>query len=336
MSSKLRPGIYSTYEVYSESKNTNGKVVALCAGATLGARKSIVSYAEAVETYGSESNMAKLIKIILANGAGEVMAIPVQDGDYAAAFALAVAEEDAEFIVCDSESTEVHAALKTAIMSADENKKYKLGIAQMQGGAEALSAAAQSLNCERIVLCGNYEPEGTAGSVAAALSGLLSAQKDPALPLNGAVLREISALENKFSDSQTEELLRAGVTPVELECGEAIIVRGVTTRTETDGEADASFRDISTVLVIDDVLPAVRDALKRCFVRAKNTPQTRGAIRTQTVIVLEEKLRQEVIASYDNVTVQADAEDPTVCRVSFNFSVMSGLNIIELLACLTV
>lgn len=335
MSNRLRPGIYSSYEVYSEKENSGGRLVALCAAAN-GGRKSILSYAEAVAEYGSDSSMAKLIKVILNNGAGEVMAIPVSDGDYAAAFALAVSEAEVEFIVCDSADADVHSALKSAIMSADENKKHKLGIVQMQGSAEALSAAAQSLNCERIVLCGNCEPSGTAGSVAAALAGVLSAQKDPALPLNGAVLREISGLQNRFSDSETEALLRAGVTPVELECGAAVIVRGLTTKTETDGEPDASFRDISTVLVIDDVLPAVRDALKRCFVRAKNTPQTRGAIRTQTVIVLEEKLRQEIIAGYDNVSVAADTADPTVCRVSFNFSVMSGLNIIELLACLTV
>ena len=336
MSNNLRPGIYSSYEVYSESKNTGGKAVALCAEADLGEKQSVSSYAEAVRAFGSESNMAKLIKIILANGAGKVTAIPVENGEYSEAFAVAVAEEGAEFIVCDSASASTRAAMKSAITSADESRKYKLGIVEAIGDADELSAAAQNLNCERMVLCGNSAPNGTAGSVAAALAGVLCAQSDPALPQNGAVLKEISGLSSRFSDSETETLLRAGVTPIELECGQAVIVRGVTTKTSTEGSADASFRDISTVLVVNDVLPAVRDALKKLFVRAKNTPQTRGAIRTQTVIVLEEKLRREIISGYDNVTVAADNEDPSVCRVSFNFSVMSGLNIIELLACLTV
>lgn len=336
MSNELRPGIYSSYEVYSEKQNANGKGVVLCAAAQMGQQKSVTGYAEAVRTYGSDSNMAKLIKVILANGAGRIVAIPVVGGDYAAAFSLAAAERDVEIIVCDSRSAEVHAALKSAIMTADESDKYKLGIVEMNFGEEKLCLAAHNLNCERMVLCGNCEPDGTPGSVAAAMAGLLCAQSDPALPLNGAELKEISELRNSFSDSQTEAILQAGVTPIELECGQILIVRGVTTKTETDGEPDASFRDISTVRVIDDVLPAVRAALRKCFVRAKNTPQTRGAIRSQTVIVLEEKLRQEIISGYDNVTAAADSSDPTVCRVSFNFSVMSGLNIIELLACLTV
>lgn len=336
MSEKLVPGIYSSYEVYKESKSSGGKVVALCAAAPVSGKKSFKSYAEAVTAYGSDCGITKLIKIILSNGAGEVIAFPVAQSNYAAAFALAVQEATVEFIVCDSDATAVHASLKSAITAADESKKYKLGIVQMQGNAQALASAAEALNCERMVLCGNYEPNGTVGSVAAALAGALSGQKDPALPQNGAVLREITALHNSFTNVQNESLLSAGVTPVELECGEATVVRGVTTRTSINGTADASFRDISTVLVIDDVIPSVRDELKKLFNRAKNTPQTRGAIRSQTVIVLEEKLRQEIIAGYDNVSVAADTTDPTVCNVSFSFSVMSGLNIIELLARLTV
>lgn len=336
MSVRLKPGIYSSYEVYSEKTNSGGKAVAVCAAAGSDETKTVVTYAEAVAAYGSDCNMTKLIKIILDNGAGSVEAIPVADEAYDDAFAAAVQENGIEFIVCDSEDASVHAALKEAIENASEDKKYKLGIVQNGGTASAIISEAQSLNFERIVLCGNSVPNGVSGSVAAAVAGVLSAQSDPALGQNGAALQDIPALSRQFTDSQLETLLQAGVTPVELDAGEALIVRGVTTRTETDGVPDSSFRDISTVLVIDDVLPAVTAALRKCFVRAKNTPQTRGAIRTQAVLVLEEKLRQEIIADYGNVTAAADTEDPTVCRVSFNFSVMSGLNIIELLACLTV
>ena len=336
MSVRLRPGIYSSYEVNSEKINSSGKTVGICAAAGDGESGSFAAYADAVAAYGSDCSMTKIIKTVLNNGASEVKAIPVKDGDYAAAFALMVNERDVEYIVCDSEDAAVHAALKTALQNANEDRKYKLGIVQMHGGAAELASAAQSLNCERIVLCGNSEVNGIEGSVAAAVAGMLASHPDPALPLNGAVLQGISQLSNSFSDAQVEQLLHAGVTPVEEDSGDCVIVRGITTRTDTDGAYDASLRDINTMLVINDVLPAVSAELKRYFVHTKNTAQTRGAIRIQTMLVLEEKLKQEIIASYGNVRAAADENDPTICRVSFSFSVMSGLNVIELLACLTV
>ncbi len=336
MSVRLRPGIYSSYEVNSEKLNAGGKAVALCAAAGGSEAKSIATYAEAVTAYGSDCNMTKLIRIILNNGAGEVKAIPVASNNYAAAFATAISERDAEYIVCDSESATVHAALKAALSDADEDEKYKIGIVQLDGDADDIVSAAENLNYERMVLCGNSEENGTTGSVAAAVAGVIAGRSDPALPLNGAVLQGISELSESFSDAETEQLLGGGVTPIEKDADEIVIVRGITTKTETEGVADSSMRDVNTILVINDVIPAVSATLKKFFVRTKNTPQTRGAIRTQTVLLLEEKLKQEIIASYSNVRAEADEEDPTVCRVSFDFSVMSGLNTIELLACLTV
>lgn len=336
MSLRLRPGIYSSYEVNSEKLNAGGKAVALCAAAGGSEAKSIATYAEAVTAYGSDCNMTKLTKIILNNGAGVVKAIPVANNDYATAFASAISERDAEYIVCDSESASVHAALKAALSEADEDEKYKIGIVQLGGDADDIVSAAESLNYERMVLCGNSEENGVSGSVAAAVAGIIASRTDPALPLNGAVLQGVSELSESFSDAETEQLLGGGVTAIEKDADEIVIVRGITTKTETAGVADSSLRDVNTILVINDVIPAVSAALKKYFVRTKNTPQTRGAIRTQTVLLLEEKLRQEIIASYSNVRAEADETDPTICRVSFEFSVMSGLNTIELLACLTV
>jgi hypothetical protein len=72
------------------------------------------------------------------------------------------------------------------------------------------------------------------------------------------------------------------------------------------------------------------------FSRTKNTAQTRGAIRTQVVIELEKKLTAEIIDGYDNVAVAQNSDDPTVCDVSFEFTVAHGLNQIRLTAYITV
>ena len=114
------------------------------------------------------------------------------------------------------------------------------------------------------------------------------------------------------------------------------MVRGVTTRTKSGEVADATWRELTTIRIVDDVIPAVRSALRARFRRAKNTEQSRGAIRSQVVLELENKLTREIITGYDGVRVEADTENPTVCLVDFSFTVAHGLNQIWVSAHITV
>ena len=88
--------------------------------------------------------------------------------------------------------------------------------------------------------------------------------------------------------------------------------------------------------MVDDVIPGVRNALRSKFPRAKNTAQTRGAVRSQVILELERKLASEIITGYGEVTVQPLEEAPTVCLVTFSFTVAHGLNQIWLSAQITV
>ena len=100
--------------------------------------------------------------------------------------------------------------------------------------------------------------------------------------------------------------------------------------------ADSTWRELTTIRIVDDVIPTVRDALRARFRRAKNTEQSRGAIRSQVVLELENKLAREIITGYGEVSVEADADNPTVCLVDFSFTVAHGLNQIWLSAHITV
>ncbi|MCD8144270.1 MAG: hypothetical protein LUD79_02825 [Oscillospiraceae bacterium] len=131
-------------------------------------------------------------------------------------------------------------------------------------------------------------------------------------------------------------LIPGGVTPLESVGGVVSVVRGVTTRTTTSGVADTTWRELTTIRIIDNVIPDVRNSLKAKFVRTKNTAQVRSAIASQVVILLEDKVQRQIIDSYDSVTVTADSEDPTVCLVDFNFAVAHGLNQIHIAAHITV
>ncbi len=348
MANNERPGVYSTVEVSSSLSSTGaGKTVGIAAVSALGTKgvcTSVGSFGEAVSLYGADCSLTKLIKVLLLNGAASIMAVPAAVGvtattdDYTAAFAALMKKEDIAVMICDSRSADVFGVMKSAIDGASENCKYRIGIVEGGGTVAETAAKAQTLNFERMVMVyPAIEGAGALiGAAAAAVTGIISAGNDPALPVNGAELAGMDSISRIFSDTEITTLIQAGVTPIESTYGSPCVVRGVTTRTKTAGAADTTWRELTTVLIIDDVIPSVRNALRTKFPRVKNTAQSRGAIRTQVIIELESKLKKEIIDAYSSVTAAADEEDPTVCNVGFEFTVAHGLNRIILSAKISV
>lgn len=341
MPTNERPGVYTDYQVTSAvSGKSGGGVVGLAAAADTGETGKIVrlaSYSEAAAAFGADSALTRLAKLALLNGAVAVHAVRVADGSAAAyetAFAVLQSDSEVRLLLCDSRSAEIHAAMKNSIETAPERCKYRIGVVEGEGDVSALVSAAAALNSERMVLC--TPSEGGIGDVAAAVAGAIAGSSDPALPLGGAVLHGLTGVNAVWSDNDVNALVRGGVTAVENAAGVVSVLRGVTSRTTTGGAADATWRELSTILIVDDVIPSVRDALRSRFARSKNTAQTRGAVRTQVIIELENKLAREIIDSYGEVTAVASAEDPTVCVVSFAFTVAHGLNQVHLTASITV
>lgn len=338
MSNNERPGVYTNVSVTGGIIGTGGGkkvgLAAQCEGAATA--KCVTGYAEAVSTYGAGSKMAKLAKVLFENGAGLVHCAPVAEDDYESAFALLMKEQDIAFMVCDSADSQVHEAMRQAIELGDEKTKYRLGIVETAlTDADELIAAAKAINCEKICLVSHCDSENT-GAVAAAVCGVMAAQTDPAVPFNGAEIYGIGGIGENFSDADITALVRGGVMPLETIGGSKMIVRGITTRSETGGVQDNTWREVNTILIVNSIIPEIRDGLRAKFSRAKNTAQTRGAIRTQVIIILEDKLKKEIIDSYGDVIISADEADPTVCIVEFTFAVAHGLNKIELMAYITI
>ncbi|PKM72482.1 MAG: phage tail sheath protein [Firmicutes bacterium HGW-Firmicutes-16] len=348
MATNERPGVYSTVEVSSTlSSAGTGKTVGIAAVSALGTKgvcTSVSSYGQAVSLFGVDCSLTKIIKVLLLNGAAAIKAVPVavaataETEDYIAAVAVLMEKEDVTIMICDSRSTDVYSAMMSAIEGVSENCKYRIGIVESAGIVAETAAKAQALNHERMVMAyPAIEGEGALiGGVAAALAGIVSAGSDPALPINGEKLAGTDSKLRIFSIEEITTHIQAGVTPVESVYGSPCVVRGVTTRTKTAGVSDTTWRELTTVLIIDDVIPAVRSALRVKFPRVKNTVQTRGAIRTQVIIELESKLKKEIIDAYSCVTAIADEIDPTICNVGFEFTVAHGLNRIILSARISV
>lgn len=342
-----RPGVYSAYDASSVVSGSGaGKqvgLVAVNAKAAANEVKIVTSYDGAMNAFG-QGTMAELVRLALKNGAGAVAAVPIAGGEgYADGFAALEGLEDITAVICDSTDGDVQKAMKQSVETASANRRERIAVAA--GGAgetvDQLIARAKALNHERVVLVapGGVNQNGEAADglgVAAAVAGAIAGESDPAVPLGGAVLTGLYGLSGRYSDGEMDRLILGGVTPVESLAGTIGVVRGVTTRTTTGEAADATWRDLTTIRIVDDVIPTLRRALRTKFQRAKNTAQSRGAIRAQVVLELENKKAREIITGYENVTVTADSQDPARCLVDFSFTVAHGLNQIWLTAHITV
>lgn len=344
-----RPGVYSSYDASSVTGSSAGsKTIALagCSAAAAGLY-TVTGCAAGLSLLGADTELGQMLNLAYRNGAGTVLAAPVASDTlsaYQAAFDLIFAEKKAAYIVCASTLGVVRSELLTRVTAASEQRNECVGLCGLAAGATAveLTLAATSLNSERMVIVApGFTVAGSTGTAggwagAAALAGVLSAQTDPALPLSGAQLRGLTGTDADYDDTTLDTLVRGGVTACEAENGAVTVLRGITTRTRTNGAADATYRELNTMLVIDEVIPAIRAALRARFARAKNNAATRGAIRSQTIAELEERVAREIIDGYEDVTVTVSPDDAATALVEFGFTVTHGLNRIWLTAHISV
>lgn len=340
-----RPGVYSVYDTSSVlSGGRAARTIGVAARAAKGEADKAVTvtgYAAGAAAFGEDETpgMSTLLRLLFAGGASAVTAVPVGgEGtaeDYRRAFAV-LGREEAQILVCDSGEETVQQALRDAVEEASALRHERIAVVGCAGAeVSELIARAAALNSERVVLVGPDALDSGGKPLsgvfaAAAVAALAAAGGDPAVPLNGGELKGLGGLSQDYGEGDIDLLVRGGVTPLECVAGTVSPVRGVTTRTKTGGVPDATWRELTTILIVDDVIPAVRSALRSRFSRSKNTARTRAAVRSQVIVELEKKLAAEIISGYDGVTVTASEEDPTVCLVEFGFSVAHGLNQVRL------
>lgn len=328
-----RPGVYVEYDTTSRSAAPGVRIVGVAA---LGAGSGLYRFsnaAAALQAFPVDTTLGKMLQLAFTNGAAQVVCCPVASAvaeDYAAALDQLVTEGGVNCLAVDVESVHTLKALGEQLCAMD------MGGCICFAGPNAISMGAlgvmaQNINCERMVLLGpnvrytGDEAYGGGCLAAAAMAGLFSVQTDPALPLSGALLRGLDAVSLRLTEGEIDTLVRSGVTPLELIGGQVSIIRAVTTRTMTENLPDDTWRELTTVCIIDDVIPAVRNSLAAKFLRRKNTAVTRNAIRSQVAIILDDRVRREIIEGYDSLLVEAVEGDPATCQVSFSFRVVHGL-----------
>ena len=336
-----RPGVYSSYDasrVVSASRGAG--TVGLAASAASGKTGEVVtlySYAEGAAAFGEGGEMGEMLAALYANGARTVKAVRVVGDDYGAAFALLCACEGIDAVVCASEEKAVQQAMKESVEEASAERRERIAVLALGGSVNEVIERAKALNSERTVLVTGKTGEGAkTGVLAAAAAAAIVSSGDPSLPMNGTVLNSAGIVTGRYSDAEIDALVRGGVTPLEALGGEVSIVRAVTTRTETEGVPDATWREVTSIRIADEVISTVRNALRTRFLRSKNNARTRSAIRSQVILELENFYALEHIDGYGEVRVTALESDPTVCLVEFDFAVAHALSRIYLTAHITV
>lgn len=339
-----RPGVYSDFDASTITATGSSRSIAALIG-TADADAGVYtlhSYASGKSVFGENSQLGKMLKLAYQNGAGTVLAYPVENddaADYAAAVAAVLQEKTASYLVLGSSLEAVQTAAAAAVEAASGQKGECICLCGMGSATvQQLTARASALNSPRTVLLAPqvYLTGGSTAEngcmAAAALAGALCAVSDPAAPLNGQILLGLDAVSAVYDDTEYDALAGAGVTALECEGGRVSVIRALTTKTATGGVADKTYRELTTMRILDDVIPSIRTSLRAKFTRAKNNTVTRKAIRNQVILELEDRISRQIIDGYENLTVTADPTDRTICVVEFAFTVVQGISRIHLTA----
>ena len=341
-----RPGVYSDYEASSVyAASPGGKTVGLAAVSSATAGLYTLHTMADIAGFSGEPELCDLLRLLFQNGAGSVLFCPLQEAstaNYTEAISQILLQKQAKVLLTDSSDPAVAAVLKQAVEAASADRNECIAVLGASGSTDNQRIAlAGQMNSARVVVTAPacYLRGGEEASpvyAAAAVAGLIAGQTDPALPFGGASLQGLSGVDTAWEESALDLLIRGGVTPLEYVDGNVNIVRGVTSKTTENGVADTTWKEITTILTVDDVITGVRASLTRSFPRAKNNAQTRSAIRDLVVLELESRLRRMIIDGYEGLTVSANGEDPTICDVVFSFGISHGLSHILLSAHITV
>lgn len=336
-----RPGVYSQYDVaamYTAPVSRKyAAIVAKSAGGEVGGAYRVKTYAEACEIFLPDTQdacMRSIVAALLESGVSEVLAVPVGD-DYEAAFALLETAENIGAIICDSQDYADLAMLKERVLQNSGERRECLGFCGI-GDAGAAIAAAEQLNCERIVLTSPqaaYRMSGTSAPVlaAAALAGKILAAGDAAINLNGEAFSALASVDF-LPEAAIQSLLAAGVTVFENVDGAVECVRALTTRSKTNGVPDRSLAGVNTVLITDDVMSSLRASLKKILRGGRISGSPMDSIRSQAAVVLQQKQNDGLLESFDAPHCRASDTDPAVCIVELSFAVAHVISQIHITA----
>lgn len=337
-----RPGVYSDYEtsgiLYAKNRGKSVAIVAKTGGQVNKVYK-LTKLTDVETAFGKSGLMLSLCKAAFENGAYSITAVSAGESDenYETAFNLIEKTDDISVVICDSSDTAIQQLLVQSVNAASQNKKERIGIVFSGTEQTDISEWASNFNSERIVLIAQnpIDSEGnilSGGILTSAVAAIISQCTDPSQSFNGISLEGITSLNGTLNENEIDSYIVNGITPFEVIAGRVEIIRAVTSKTNTNGVTDKTFKELNTILIIDEVIKAVRDMLNKNITYTKNNVTTRSAISSQVTVKLQEFLDSNIIDSYIVPNVYQSDEDATVCIVELDFTVAKGINQIHIIA----
>lgn len=346
--SSKRPGVFSDYTISSIYRGTSSHAVALVCKTEQQQDEIFLlqSSEEARRLFPKESVLCNCCDLLFANGVGKLYLSPVYSSAsdltqaYTDCFSRLEEYEDIYCVICDSTDTAILSQLKNHVETCSAARLERLGFAGLEN-LDSMEDISKAVNSERICLSAPaalYLAEDEAKGVytACGYAALCACAQDPAASFHGAPISGISGLQQKLSEAEIDRCIECGVTPFEMVLGTCELIRAVTTRTQTEETPDLTFQSINTILVIDDCLTTIRNALKLRLRGLKNNSITRQSIRSQVAVELQKKLDAGIIESYGSPNVYASSDDPEICIVELTFTICHCINQIHISAHITV
>jgi phage tail sheath gpL-like len=257
------------------------------------------------------------------------------DAKYQAALDAILAEGQIDYIVMDSNAASRVTIAKTHCENATaENRPRKVlswgdtTLAGNQNNGRAWILDDNLIDTEGVDVLGMHG--------AASIASVVSLETDPALPVHGLKLRGFGGVKTKKTIAEMDTLADGGVIPLEQVGGDVVIYRGVTSYTQdSTGSPDSTYSDITTIEIIDTVVPGVQRYLQNKYKRSKNTDGVRDQIESDVKTVLLEYEGLEYIEDVEDsssISATAVTGEPKKTRVDYNFNVVNPLEEIQIYA----
>lgn len=264
--------------------------------------------------------------------------------DYETAIDVIALNEEKTIVVCEDSSDAV-ATLMVAMVATSYNNASTPCVyfrwPKDGDTASTVATSAKTLNNNRTVmvypnLVAFSGRVLTGGETAAALAWVVARNGLPKLNHNFSEFVSVGWVASKVADM--DALITNGVTPIRLKFSAIQLVRFVTTYSNKGWVEDTTWREASVRTNVDYIEKAIHRRLQAKFLQSGNTPETRLAIKTECVTLLETFRVSNVIVAdeatgqpaYRDPVVTTDVDDDTKIDVQIELSPSKPLNFITL------
>lgn len=254
--------------------------------------------------------------------------------DYTNAINALLPEENKTIVVCEANDDATASAIKT--MCDNSASQYNTPCVYFRGAESAdtestVVTKATALNSKRVVmffpLLADFNGALlTGGETAATIAGAIAGNGVPKLNHNFTTLSSVGGVASRIADM--DALISGGVTPVELKYNTIHLVRFVTTYTKLNGVPDATWKEASVRLNVDNIQKTLSQRIQSKFLQSGNTPQIRLAIKMEVIAALNVFASTGILVAdertgtpaFKDPVVSTDVNDNTRVNVDIEIS----------------